>query len=419
MAQRALWADKYSLGYQSSLTTAVAGSVGVFMFNHASANPQLLVYNADKSKATAANSYNYEYANSNKMPNMLIPTRVTPKEVYPFLRLFFQRGSLQDSTVNTKKWFYPYSYQSNGGSCEIWSSLIRETATTGTAKSHRVTGAICNDITINPVGRDYVNITANMLGRDIELNHETSGDTFTLPLDAPLLWRNATTKIGDSYTALETLDLKSFSMNIKNNARGSFYNNALVKRFNLERVTGNGSLLVPWENSSTNYTDNQVLTDLLNGSLFRLSVYWKDQYLASGYSLSINMLGRFVSGMIGNDAELSNQMQFIMAEDDSFTSSNSKVSTWAISGSTASQITLGFNSTETLLGNVFPGDILILTDALAGSNIQYEIERIISSTVLKLTTNHAAGTSANGTGVIIKRQPISIGLRDETNRNIT
>jgi len=420
LTQRSIWKDKYGIGYQSSLTSPILTSSGLYLGDHPSINPQIQIYNAPKSKGTAANSYNYEYKNSTRLPSILLPIRITPKEIYPVLRLFFQKGSLQDSTVNTKKWFYPYSYADGGESCEIWGTLVRETATTGTSSSVRMTGAICNSFSINSAtGRDYVNVRANLIGRDIEYDHDTSGDTFTLPTDAPLLWRNANTKIGNSYDSLESLDLRDFNLSCNSNPRPRFYNNEKVKHFNLQRITGTGSIIIPWENSSTNFTNSKVLCDNLNGSLFRLSTYWVDQYVTSGYSMSINLLCRYMSGLLAREDELSNAVGFVLTEDDSFTSSNNKISTWATDASDASKITFTFPANETLTGNVFPGDVLILTDASSGNNTEYEIERIISSTQLKLVNNHAAGTSANGTGVIIKRNAISIGLDDNVNRGIT
>jgi len=398
----------------------VAATTGLYLDTHPSINPQIQIYSSTKSKGTAADSYNYEYKNSTRLPSILLPARITPKEAYPVLRLFFQKGSLQDSSVNTKKWFYPYSYVDGGESCEIWGTIIRETASTGISSSVRMTGAICNSFSINLAGGgDYLNLRANLVGRDVEYDHNTSGDTFTLPTDAPLLWRNANTKIGNSYDALETLDLRDFNLTCNSNPKPRFYNNEKVKHFNLQRITGMGSITVPWENSSTNFTNSQVLSDYLNGSLFRLSTYWVDQYITSGYSMSINLLGRYTSGLLAREDELSNAVGFILVEDDSFTSNNNKILTWAIDASDASKITFTFPANETLMGNVFPGDIVILTDASSGNNTEYEIERIISSTQLKLVSNHAAGTSANGTGVIIKRNAISIGLDDNVNRGIT
>lgn len=419
MSQRSIWLDKYGLGYQSTITGAVSASAGIFIQQHPSINARIQVYTPEKAKGTAASSFNYETENSTRSPVLSIPTRISPKEIYPFLRLFFQKGSLQDSSVNTKKWFYPYSYKSEGESCEIWATIVRATASSGDSNSHRMTGAICRSFSINPSGTDYINLTANLIGRDLEIDHECSGDTFTIPADAPFLWRNAVTKIGNSYDAQETLDLREFSLTCNNNAVPRFYNNEKVKHFNLQKITGMGTLTIPWENSTTSYLDNQTIEDYLNGSLFRLSAYWVDQYITSGYSLSINLLGRYMSGMISNDTELSNTMGFVLVEDDSFTSENNKISTWTIDVTDASKITFTFPSNETLTGNVFPGDVLILTDASSGSNTEYEIERILSGTQLKLVNNHVAGISASGTGTIIKRNPINIGLDDNTNRNIT
>lgn len=357
-----------------------------------------------------------EFATAGRMPVALFPIRVTPKETYPFIRLFFQRGSLQDSTTNTKKWFYPYSY--DGSTCEIWGSIVRELATTGTSKSHRLTGAICNGITLMPTA-DYIDLTASVIARDIELNRDTSGDTFTLPTDAPLLWRNSVTKMGNTYDALETCDFRDIKINLKNSITGKFYNNAKVKRFNIGNFNGDGSIIIPWENSTTNFTDNQAITDFLNGTLTRISMYWIDQYLTSGYSMSVNMLCKYVQGRIGTDAEISNAMNFVLVEDYSFASANSKISTWAIDGSDASLVTFTFPANETLTGNVFPGDVIATLDASAGQGVNWVIERVVDTDTVKLVNNHTAGTSASGTVVTIKRQPISIGIDDQTNRSIT
>ena len=112
-------------------------------------------------------------------------------------------------------------------------------------------------------------------------------------------------------------------------------------------------------------------------------------------------------------------MRFILVEDCSFSSTNNKITNWAIDGSDASLIDLTFSGSETLTGEVFPGDTIITPDASAGQATYWAIEKIMDTNTAKLTANHSAGTSASGTNITIIRNAISFGLNDGLDRGIT
>lgn len=418
MAQRSRWQDRYGYGEQSAIDTAVASSYGLFMVDHSDLSPGQEQIISSKIGRAAAKTNLTEFEIKNKVTFCSLPLIVSPAQIYPALRFFFQSGSLQDSTTNTIKWFYPYSYSSTGSVCEVWASLFRDTSS-GTTRSQRMTGAISHELEISLGRGEYITAISKFLGRDLEINRNTSGDTFTLSTNAPLLLRNCVTKIGNSYEALETFDLKSFNLRIRNNAKARTYNSSYVSRFNLGRVEGQGEIITPWENNSTNYNYTQAYTDFFAGTLTRISIYWADQYLTSGSSMSINLLGRFVKGRIAEDKEISNTMEFVLVEDASFSYENSKITDWVVDGSDASLIDLTFSGSEILTGNVFPGDAIVTDDASIGNSSYWTIERIIDTNTIKLTSNHTAGTGASGNKIRIIRQPINVGIRDGINRGIT
>ena len=419
MAQRSTWQDKYGYGIQtSSISTSAACTSGIFLMNHPNLDINTKTIDTEKTVVSASRNQLVEFAIDGRNPTAQFPIMVSPKQVYPFLRLFFQKGSLQDSTTNTIKWFFPYSYSSVGNECEVWGSFVRELST-GSTYSQRIVGAICNSLTLVPSDMEYMTMNCGLTGRDLEVNHNTSADTFTLSTDAPLLWRNCVTKIGNSYTVQETCDLKRFEMLLLNSAKGRHYNNSKVQRFNLGKFYGTGAFTTPWENSSTNYTKTKVFDDFYNGTVSRLSLYWNDEYATSGYSVSLNMLVRHIKVSISDEKEVSNISRFMMVEDASFSYENSKIASWTIDGSDASKIIFTYMGSETLIGNVFPGDVVLTLDAITGSNTRWVVERIVSSTTAKLTTNHTAGVGSSGSNAVVLRQPISVGLNDMTNRLIT
>ncbi len=394
------------------------GVSGLFMLNHPDLYTEQFQIDFPKTIRSASRNAGIEYAITGKYPNFFTNTVLTTKQSFPFLRLFFQRGSLQDSEDATIKWFYPYSYDSNGCSCEVWGTIVRDLSS-GETLSHRVSGAIVKSLTISVNAAEYISIRSELIGRALETNHDSSGDTFTLTTESPLLWRNVASKIGDSYTALQTCDLKDFALSVKNDAKSRVFNSSAIQKFNLGRVTGLGSITIPWENTSTGWTNNTALDDMFSGELTRLSLYWGNQYVSTAYTMSINMLVRYMKGKISEDKEISNEMSFIIVEDNSFSSDNSYISSWSVDSSSADTINFTFPSTQTLTGNVFPGDVVLTLDASVGATTRWVVENVLDSNSVRLTTNHSAGVGASGTTVTIIRQPINIGLNDDIDRYIT
>ena len=420
MAQRSIWEDKYGYGIQTSTIDVPSSCTsGIFLMSHSQLDPRFQTIEQRKTTTSSSRSQLIEFSMNGRIPSSRLPIIMSPSQIYPFFRLFFQKGSLQDSSTNTIKWFYPYSFENGGSECEVWGTFVRELASTGTTQSQRITGSIVSSLSFLPSTLEYMVLDCSIIGRDFEKNRQTSGDTFTLSTDAPLLWRNCETRIGNSYDSLETFDLKRFGLTLVNNPVGRFYNNSKIKRFNLGNFVGNGRIIVPWENSSTNYKNNQLFTDYENGVVTRLSLYWNTQYATTGSSLSVNLLLRHNSVTISDDKEVSNLSEFILVEDTSFSYDNSKISSWTIDNSDDTKISFTFPGSQTLTGNVFPGDAVVTVDASSGYNNKWTIENVVNFSTVKLTSSHPAGTGAAGSNAIIIRQPINIGLNDNVNRGIT
>jgi hypothetical protein len=463
MAQLSQQSDKYAIDFQSAIETAVECSKGIdtdksgiFILSHSDLSSNQTILDVLKAIKSASRHSSVEYANTNKNPRIQLQTLYSPKNVYPVFRTFFQKGVVDstiikvldangtsyncttnildadgnvikvsksvmdadgnsyDVSITDIEWFYPYSYEENGGVCNSWATIVRGVST-GDTNSHRMIGAICDNFSISVSADDYIYFNANMPCRDVEYSYNASGDNFTLSTDSPFLWRNCVTKLGNSYNPLETFDLKSFDLSVSNNAKARLFNNSKIQKFNLGRVTGNGKFITPWENTSTNFQNVTSLSDLFAGNVCRLSLYWGNQYASTAFTSSINVLLRYNNENIANDSELSNDMSFTLVEDFSFSTDNNKITSWSVDSASADTINFVFPSTETLLGNVFPGDVIRTPDASSGATDNWIIESITDINTLKLKKNHSAGLGATGTKVTIVRHPINIGL----NRDIS
>lgn len=425
MAQRSTQQDKYAIDFQTDISTAVECSSGVdtdksgiTIFNHSPFYVNQTYIDGRKTVKSASRNILVEYQNTTTTPATSLQVMLSPKDAYPPLRLFFQRGCLQDTTDSTIKWFFPYSYMSDGSTCETWATIVRDLSS-GETESHRLVGSIATNLSFAVNASEYITLATRFNSRSCELDYNSSGDNFTLSTDSPLLWRNSVTQMGDSYSSSETLDLKAFSLEVNNNAVGKKFNSAYIQRFILGSVTGRGAITIPWDNSSTSFLNNVPMERFMSGNVNRLSIYFGNQYVNTGSTLSLNLLVRYSGGAISSDSEVSNDMPFILVEDASFSSDNGKISTWSIDSASADTISFAFTGTETLTGNVFPGDVVLTLDATSGSNDRWIVEKILSSSSLTLTENHSAGVGATGTNATIIRQPINIGLNDKLNRSIS
>jgi len=425
LAQRSTQQDRYALDFQSSIETAVSclngidtGKSGITMFNHSSLYANQNILSQEKTVRSASRNQLVEYQNTTTNPSVSFQIMLSPKLAFAPFRLFFQRGSLQDSEDSTVKWFFPYSFEEGGSTCETWATIVRDLSS-GETHSHRLIGAVSNRCSISIDPTEYGIINCEFIGKQYDFSYNSSGDNFTLSTDAPLLWRNCVTKIGNSYNSLETFDFKELSLSLSNSVVGKKFNNASVQRFVLGKIEGTGSFVVPWENSSTSFTYNTLLSNLLSGNVTRLSMYWGRQYVDTGSTVSINLLIRYNKGGVSSDDEISSDMAWELVEDASFSSENGKIVSWEIDSSSANIVHVVFAGTETLIGNVFPGDVILTLDAVTGQNIKWKIEKILTSTSLRLSAAHVAGVGASGSNFTIIRHPINIGINDKLNRNIT
>ena len=412
--QRSQYKNKYAIGFQNSIDVAVTCSAGIFQNVDAQFTVKDQPTSINKSTGNAFISNGVEIIDTYKVPNIDLQVVMIPKQLYGIFHLFFQDGSLQLTSTASTKWFYPYS----SGVCEIYGTIVKDTSTTENS-SMRYLGSVVERLVFYCNNNDYMITQASFLARDCEYKHDPSSDVFTITSDSSLLWRDCITKIGNSYDALEDFDFKDFGLSLENAVVSKKYTSEITQCFILGDFSGKGVFKIPFENSSDNYKKEDFIQKVNDGDIMRVSLYWKSQYAGTAQALSINMLVRIINLSDFNEEEMCLFADFIIVGDDSISSEAGKIVAWNIDAGNDRVVNFTFSGSTTLLGNVFPGDRVVLTDAVAGSTIFYTIENVIDSNTLLLTDSHLAGVGATGVTGFIKRQPISIGLNDEVNRAVS
>ena len=396
---------RYVIGFQSSIDTPVVCSgdiaTGVLFSNYPDFTVDNIILDNEYLRGSSAKHYKLNYRKSvyaYKIPFSIV---ATPTSLYPILRLFFQRGyHITGDTV----WFYPYSYELSGSVCSVWGTVVRK-LTDSNADSQRLSGAIIDTLAFD-LSDYFLKVTGNFTARRLETDYDSTNDDFTLDTEGSLLKRQVISKIGDSYTALQDFDIESLALNIRNNIKPRYYNNEYIKRYTLGKVTSDGRLRCPRENSSTDYNDDVFLNYAEGTKVVRICVYWDSLYSPT---VSISFLAKLVDIEQEIAEGNSNTIVFYAVEDSSFSFFDNKIQEWQVDSSDATIVSLTLATDVVLTGNVFPGDKILMKDSTNSIKL-YKISDIIDDNTIKLSEAHIDGTGAGGEQAVIIRQPITIGI---------
>lgn len=438
MAQRGQWQDVYAWTLSSLLsdgTSNISAGVdnsgddalaGILFNSHPDLKPNQETIDTEKTSGSASriSRSGGELAQGSKKPSVSYEFDAAAKTLYLPLHVTLQRGSVDESADGVSdvkaKWFYPYSYEGTPVSPEIYAILARRLAPNGSPESHRMDGMIGSTLTLSADGEDSALVcSGEMLGRDVDTSYSTTvNDSFNFTPDSHLLWKDATTKIGDGTSAMEDVDLDGFSITLNINPVRKLYSNALTQKYLMGKLVAEGTIKVPWTNSSSSFTDNILLERFVAGTPTRFSIYWGNQYPSSNNDVSINFIARFTGADVGQDEdEIGTDLPFMCTEHvfmDGLPTGINNISGVSYVDPTLSVTGSGLVAT----GNVFPGDAFESKDASAGQNVLHPIVKVTAGSS-PFDVGLATGTTITSpTSVsVLMSQPFSIGVYDNLDRS--
>lgn len=427
MVQRIQWEDRYAMDIQSVIQTAVNAvdgvdtqsgeeKAGILLNSHPHLDPAPNIIDTEKVSGSASRTdgSGKEFQQGTKEPTFALDFDAIAKPLYLPLHLFGQKGSLNENGNTTTKWFYPYSYEGGPSAAEIFGTFVRSLAPDGTAESHRAVGAICNSVSFSSEVNAALNISAEMMAREIEINRDTINDNFDISSDSVLLWQNATTHISDGVAAPVAFDCDGFSLTLTNNPIRKFYANQVTQKFLMGKIVGEGSIKIPWSPGSAAgaFEDNAMLAKFVSGTPTRFSFFWGAKYPTANNELSLNFIARYTGAPVGQDEdEIITDLSFQIVERvflDSRTTGNNNITGFGSVGNPVidSIIVAGGQ----IDGNVFPGDFALFPGAVE-QDTKFLIDDVGTPAVddIHLTSTP---TTPGSSEMIIISQPFNIGLND-------
>lgn len=346
--------ENIGLGKQSDLTTPVSVDNGIIISNFSDkidSDNRNVVDN--KATESASRRHNLEFKYHNRINSINIPVLANNSNLYDLFNSFFQGSYIEN---NNGYYFYPYSY--NGFNQE--SSEFMTILSDMDSRSRRMIGSVCNSISII-FNDDFVVLNSNFIGREVESEYDSSGESYSMPSDSVFSWSDSNIVISDSFSNSGRTVLKNISISLNNNINYKFYNNDKIQKFINGDISGNGSFYVPFDldinKSSLDIFEN--ISD--NSNLFRISINWGGD---SSNGASIIMNGQIHSTDIVDDQEQNLRFSYDLIEDKEF---SNKINDFSISDTSNNEITLDLDNNITLEDNVSPGDIF--SDGTYSQNI--------------------------------------------------
>lgn len=397
MAERMIWMDRFGLGAQTNMYTAVNCSKGIALNNHPTFDPVQNIVDQEKSIGASYRraGAGYEFQNTTQSGTTTWEFDVSADSVSHILWAFFQNGALEEAGSPYAKYFIPYEPRrtndanSDYSDCEVWLTLVRAMAASGTSSSHRMVGAIPRSITLSAASGEPLRASVELIGYDTLTNHNIASDTLTVDAVAPLLWQDATVTLGGN-----AVNLDNFSITMTNNAalkHGSGvtnYNADSPKRFVFGRFNAEGTITIPWGTATEGA--NTPMNDFVSGNTDRLVIYWGTGGEISTTDLDFSILAhiRRTGAAIVGDDELGTEIPFVCVCDD-----------WDSSVDPSSSIAIGADDTPvgttTAFTNFDKGDILYLYGATAaGDQTHRVVETVTDATNITVFPGYS-GTQAS------------------------
>jgi hypothetical protein len=348
MAQRNIWMDIYSVGYSNvSISTVANASFGIPLLNHPNFEAGTQTINQRKATGTSyrQGQTGMEYQQGSAVPTTSYEFDVNYANLSHILWAFFQSSAFQGTGAPYVKYFIPYESPTS----EVWLTLVRKLAASGTGSSHQIAGAQPKTLALSCEEGQPLKATVEFQGYSFVDTRDVASDTLTFSAVAPLLWQNATITLAGS-----AINVPGFNLTVNNNLVTKFHDNATAVRHLLGDLTVEGTIRVPW--SDTNRGGNTELDAFINGTVSRLVISWGSGVTngiatTTGDFSIVSHIRRTSSAIVGDD-ELMTEINFEgVCEESTSSFSTASASSVAIAGSTA------ITGTNTTLNNLDPGDL--------------------------------------------------------------
>lgn len=422
---RNIYELKYAIELQSAFGTPVAtltkgiqdaaatgidvSKSGVLLNGRPSIDPGLETIDTRKSTGSANRraGAGAEYQEGHRDPSTSWETHAIARALFPFFETFFQGGRLATASSNVSvgatKWYAPHSYELgvvNASNGKV-ATIVQHMGGDGT-KSNKVQDALVSSLGLTAEPGGNVTLSAEIMGGLHDEDYDASGDDYNYASISPLQYQNSIVFVGNGTNALEEADVPGFDFTMNNNAVAKHYNNQYVQKYALGDFEADGTLTLPWALTTTNFEDNVMLQRFLQGNVTRFVFSWGAASAAelddldTDNDLTIAITARYSGATITGDDEVENDLPFTLVEYPMF-------SEQAITSVTSGVVTPNFSGTETLEGNVYPGDQVVI------DGLQYLIDDV----------DWAGGTFtvedrtlSSGTQFTLYSQPVIIGMND-------
>src|SRR3990167_788215 len=254
-----------------------------------------------------------------------------------FLLLLFQGGCSEaaGATYNTFR-AIPYTTSAPSYYVSVVRVMVDDFATKPNVEtlSHILYGGLCTSLTITGAENDILKLTAEIKGSWAIAAAATDLPAFEMLINnaannwnsfifmgsgqeanrTPIKFQDCTTKIGGN-----AVDFDNFSITISNNAQHRYYANSSINSWVLGRLTGEGSVRVPW--GDTNYGGNNPLNDFVDGTDYAFELYTEDMVggppvvATTDNSIDFNMNIRATNTSISTDPEVQTELSFASVYD--------------------------------------------------------------------------------------------------------
>lgn len=398
-----------STGIQDSSLAVDVDKSGILLNDNPPIDPGVETIDQRKSVGSASRrgGIGAEYQMGHRNPTASWGFDVSTRVLFPFLEVFFQSGRV--TSAAEAKWYAPHSYTAgvvdttnNGKALTIVQDL-------GGSNSQKVQDMIAASLEITGDETTPIQASVELMGGEHDTSYDASSDDFNYAAVAPLLFMNAQAFLGDGSTALEAADVPGLSVTLNNGAVAKHYNSEYITRFQLADFTGSGTLNMPWNSGTSSYDDDVMLERFVSGSVTRLVFGWGASAAAdlddldTDNDMTIALLIRYTGATIGGEDELMTELPFDLVEYPTITTEDNISSFTVASG----VVTPTFSGSETLVGNVYPGDVAIID----------QTTYTIASVDWGSGTFTLDDTGVNsGTDLIVLGQPVIIGINDSQAR---
>lgn len=378
---------KSGIGIQSDISSPSSMSKGIMLYNLfdtvSKDNRNLL--NIDKSVGTPTdvNTYEVKYNNYNNSINM--PMLVNIDNGFNLFNSFFQNTYVETENAY---YFYPYTFDNKSDKADYFMTILLDMK----SRSRRMIGAVCNRMILG-FTNDFMIANSNFIGREVEDDYNSSGESYSIPDSAILNWEMGDVFVGNSYLETGRSLFKNINISLSNNLVPKKYNNDKFKKYILGNIIGNGSFVVPID-SSIEVSSLDITEYVEDNDIVRICLKWGD---SDNYIFEIYILAEISKVESANGEEQNTQFSYKAVEDRTFTD---KIDGWSVDSDVDNIIQLTLSDNTVLTDNVVVGDFF----SVGGST--YIIQSIEGDTIFKVSD--VSGLSGTETNPMILRHPINV-----------